>query len=93
MNSIIRPFSIRHREEIFEKRIDISLSVRLRKRILKIIEDYNYEYYTSTESGYYYSEMLAEEVKRNLLKLYGEDELKIKDKNSKEIGKWGRAKK
>ena len=72
-----QPFSCRFREAILKKKIAISLSRRVRNRIWKLLEEYNYSYGVQRDpnNNWIDNSSVHEEVKTELLKAYGENTL------------------
>jgi len=80
-------FSKRHEKLIFEKRIGLSLSKRVRKRIwhVLIVYDYPCSYQPSPYDNWIENSQVLDEVARELLRRYGIDELKAFNDKDEQI--------
>lgn len=74
---IFRPFSIRHRGALIEKKVRPSLSKRLRSRIWHILEDSDHTIYVQPDPYDSWNEQttILAELARKLLKVYGTEKL------------------
>src|SRR5713226_315878 len=72
---MIRLFSKRHEDAIFQKKIQPSLSKRLRRRIYGLMKKHDFSYDDSTETGWQYTTSVLREVEPELCRRYGQDKL------------------
>ncbi len=82
-----KPFSKLHHKTIMEKRLDLSLSRRLRTRIWHLLSEYNEEVGIQKGSGYDNWELsdIRTEIVPKLYKLYGINQLEIRNEASKKV--------
>jgi len=77
----MKPFSIRHRKALLEKRLKVSLSGRLRRRITLLLGQYDHSVSVQRDPGDSWvdnSNVLCE-VERELKRIYGQDPLVVSE--------------
>lgn len=72
---MIRLFSKRHEDAIFQKKIQPSLSKRLRRRIYALLVKHDFSYDDATETGYRYTTSVLQQAEPELCRRYGQDKL------------------
>ena len=69
-NALFIPFSQRHEKEIKSKQLKLSLSMKTRKQIFKLLEKYSSVYRETTETGWQYDITTSECVFRDISQFY-----------------------
>ena len=82
-----QPFSCRFREAIFAKKISISLSGRLRRRLSKIITNYDssISIRRNPNDNWFDNSTILWEIKNDLFEYYGEKELKAYNDSNERV--------
>jgi hypothetical protein len=75
----VRLFSKRHERAIYDRRLRVSLSKRLCRRIWFLLERYNFYWDTVSSTNWHDTTDLLSELYSKLKGLYGTDELYVKD--------------
>lgn len=69
-NALFIPFSQRHEKEIKSKQLKLSLSMKTRNQIFKLLEKYSSVYRETTETGWQYDITTSECVFRDISQFY-----------------------
>lgn len=75
---MIRPFSRRHRKALLDKTISVSLSKRLRRRIFRILSEYDHAFFKHDTFT-----SIQDKVVKELKKIYGVDDLEAFTEDNK----------
>ncbi len=81
------PFSLRHAKALFEKRIKVSLSRRVRNRLWDTMGQHNESYATVSETGWQSTRDLLDDTERDLIRLLGLEQLTV-DKNKANLERY-----
>jgi AbiJ N-terminal domain 4 len=71
------PFSLRHEKALFEKRIKVSLTRRIRNRLWDTMSQYDEPYETISETGWQQTRTLLQDTERELVRLLGLGQLTV----------------
>jgi hypothetical protein len=71
------PFSLRHEQALFEKRIKVSLTRRIRNRLWDTMSQYDEPYETISETGWQQTRTLLQDTERELVRLLGLGQLTV----------------
>ncbi len=69
-NKIVQPYSIRNDNKIISKEIKLSIPNNARYQINKVLNEFDYREYKTTEMGFNYYELISEEVFNEISTFY-----------------------